>query len=87
MQRLSNAQLFAVCVLTWGTTWYAISFQIGHTPPEVGVALAVHAEQPRAARAAGRAVPMTFEHFHPDALTFAGAALAALGNVLMLRRA
>ena len=39
MHRLSNWQLFAICVLTWGTTWYAITFQIGLTPPEVGVAL------------------------------------------------
>ena len=39
MHRLSNWQLFAICVLTWGTTWYAITFQIGRTPPEVGVAL------------------------------------------------
>jgi drug/metabolite transporter (DMT)-like permease len=39
MHRLKNWQLFAICVLTWGTTWYAITFQLGHTAPEVGVAL------------------------------------------------
>jgi len=39
VHRLKNWQLLAICVLTWGTTWYAITFQIGHTPPEVGVAL------------------------------------------------
>ncbi len=39
MHRLKNWQLLAVCVLTWGTTWYAITFQIGIAPPEVGVAL------------------------------------------------
>lgn len=39
MHRLRTWQLFAICVLTWGTTWYAITFQIGHTAPEVGVAL------------------------------------------------
>ena len=39
MHRLANWQLFGICVLTWGTTWYAITFQIGHTAPEVGVAL------------------------------------------------
>jgi drug/metabolite transporter (DMT)-like permease len=39
MQRFSNWQLFAICVLTWGTTWYAITFQIGPMAPEVGVAL------------------------------------------------
>lgn len=26
-------------MLTWGTTWYAITFQVGHTPPEPAVAL------------------------------------------------
>ena len=39
MHRLKSWQLFAICVLTWGTTWYAITFQLGHTAPEVGVAL------------------------------------------------
>lgn len=39
MHRLKNWQLFAICVLTWGTTWFAITFQIGHIAPEVGVAL------------------------------------------------
>lgn len=39
MHRLKTWHLFAICVLTWGTTWYAITFQIGHTAPEVGVAL------------------------------------------------
>jgi drug/metabolite transporter (DMT)-like permease len=39
VHRLANWQLFAICVLTWSTTWYAITFQIGHSTPEVGVAL------------------------------------------------
>ena len=39
MHRLHNWQLFAICVLTWGTTWFAITFQIGHVAPEVGVAM------------------------------------------------
>ena len=39
MHRLKNWQLLAICVLTWGTTWYAITFQIGLAPPEVAVAL------------------------------------------------
>jgi len=37
--RLKNWQLFATCVLIWGTTWYAITFQVGRVAPEVGVAL------------------------------------------------
>jgi drug/metabolite transporter (DMT)-like permease len=39
MHRFRNWQLFAICVLTWGTTWFAITFQIGHVAPEVGVAM------------------------------------------------
>ncbi len=39
MHRFKTWQLFAVCVLSWGTTWHAITYQLGHTPPEVGVAL------------------------------------------------
>ena len=39
MHRFKTWQLFAMCVLVWGTTWYAITFQIGRVPPEVGVAL------------------------------------------------
>lgn len=31
--------LFAVCVLVWSTTWYAITYQIGVTTPEFGVAV------------------------------------------------
>ena len=39
MQRLTNGQLFAICVGVWSTTWYAITFQIGDSAPEVGVAM------------------------------------------------
>ena len=38
MQRLRNWQLLAICVLVWSTTWYAITFQLGHAAPELGVA-------------------------------------------------
>jgi len=39
MAGLRSWHLFAVCVLVWGTTWHAITYQIGHTAPDVGVAL------------------------------------------------
>lgn len=39
MTRFKTWQLFAVCVLSWGTTWHAITYQLGHNTPEVGVAL------------------------------------------------
>jgi len=39
MHRFKSWQLFATCVLVWGTTWYAITFQVGRVTPEVGVTL------------------------------------------------
>jgi len=39
MAGLRSWHLFAICVLTWGTTWHAITYQIDHTAPDVGVAL------------------------------------------------
>jgi drug/metabolite transporter (DMT)-like permease len=38
-RRMNPAALFAVCVLIWGTTWYAITLQLAATSPAVGVAL------------------------------------------------
>ena len=39
MQRLRTWQLFAICVLVWGTTWHAITYQLSTFPAELGVAL------------------------------------------------
>ncbi len=39
MHRLRSWQLFAICVLTWGTTWHAVTYQVAAAAPEVGVAL------------------------------------------------
>jgi drug/metabolite transporter (DMT)-like permease len=36
---MSFPALYAVCVLIWGTTWYAITFQLTGATPEVGTAL------------------------------------------------
>lgn len=33
----SNLQLFTVCVLIWGTTWLAITYQLGSVAPELSV--------------------------------------------------
>jgi drug/metabolite transporter (DMT)-like permease len=35
----SNLQLFTVCVLIWGSTWLAITFQLGVVAPEVSVGI------------------------------------------------
>ncbi len=39
MARFRNWQLFAFCVIVWGTTWHAITYQISDLAPEFGVAL------------------------------------------------
>lgn len=36
---MSTSLLFAVCVVVWGTTWFAITEQLNAIAPEVGVAL------------------------------------------------
>lgn len=36
---MPTAALYAVCVLVWGTTWFAITAQIAAVAPEVGVAV------------------------------------------------
>lgn len=35
--KFSNLQLFVVCVLIWGSTWLAITFQLGTVAPELSV--------------------------------------------------
>jgi drug/metabolite transporter (DMT)-like permease len=35
--RVNNASIFAGCVLIWGTTWLAITYQLGPVAPEVSV--------------------------------------------------
>jgi len=39
MQRFKTWQLFAVCVVVWGTTWHAITYQLHDFSAEVGVAV------------------------------------------------
>jgi drug/metabolite transporter (DMT)-like permease len=39
VQRFRTWQLFAICVVIWGTTWHAITYQLFDFSAEVGVAL------------------------------------------------
>jgi len=73
MDRLSNAQLFAVCVLTWGTTWYAITFQVGQIAPEIAVALRFGlAGSVVLAMCAWRGLPLRFSRHEHARLTLQG---------------
>ncbi len=39
MHRFRSWQLFAICVLAWGTTWHAVTYQVAAAAPEVSVAV------------------------------------------------
>ena len=69
MARFKNWQLFAICVLVWGTTWHAITYQIADLAPEFGVALRF--------ALAGAAV-LAFATWRGERLRFRLAAHAAL---------
>jgi len=84
MQRLRNWQLLAICVLTWGTTWYAITFQIGHTAPEVGVALRFAlAGATVLAMCAWRALPLRFTPREHARLALQGAFLYGVSYIFV----
>ena len=34
---MSNATLYALTVLIWGSTWFAIEFQLGNVAPEISI--------------------------------------------------
>jgi len=69
MQRLPTWQLFAICVVVWGTTWHAITYQLTTVPAELGVAL-------RFALAGAGA--LAFSRWRGDRLAFSAADHAAL---------
>src|SRR5882672_705405 len=35
---MSSVSLYVACVLIWGSTWLAITYQLGQVPPAVSVA-------------------------------------------------
>lgn len=37
LRRIPDAGLFAICSLIWGSTWFAITFQLGSVPPSASV--------------------------------------------------
>lgn len=82
MERLRNWQLLTICVLVWGTTWYAITFQIGQTAPEVGVALRFGlAGAVVLAMCAWRALPLRFTAREHALLALQGAFLYGVSYV------
>ncbi|WP_298832764.1 DMT family transporter [uncultured Piscinibacter sp.] len=82
MSRLANWQLFAICVLVWGTTWYAITWQIADVAPEFAVALRFAlAGTVVLAFAARRGVPLRFTPRDHARLALQGAFMYGLSYV------
>jgi drug/metabolite transporter (DMT)-like permease len=81
---LNNTTIFAGCVLIWGTTWLAITYQIGTVAPEVSVshrfllaALAV------AAWCRLRGLPMRFSAREHADLALMGVAMYGISYVFV----
>src|SRR5678815_5296093 len=69
MGRLRAWQLFAICVVVWGTTWHAITYQLSDFPAELGVALRF---------AIAGAAALAVSHWRGDRLAFSLADHGAL---------
>lgn len=82
MQRFKTWQLFAGCVLVWGTTWHAITYQLSDLAPEFGVAIRyVLAGGSVVAFALWRGEPMRFPFAAHAALALQGAFLYGVSYV------
>ena len=69
MQRLRTWQLFAICVVVWGSTWHAITYQLSAFPAELAVALRF---------TLGGACALALSRWRGDRLAFSAAQHAAL---------
>ena len=81
---MNNVSIFAGCVLIWGTTWLAITFQLGPVAPEVSVshrfllaALAI------AAWCRWRGLSLRFKLAEHGALALMGVAMYGLSYVFV----
>jgi len=81
---LNNLSLFLGCVSIWGTTWLAITYQLGPVAPEVSVshrfllaALIV------AAWCRWRGLPMRFKPAQHAALALMGVAMYGIGYIFV----
>jgi drug/metabolite transporter (DMT)-like permease len=69
LHRFKTWQLFAICVIMWGTTWHVITYQLAHFPAELGVAIRF---------ALAGAALVAFCRWRGDELRFSAADHAAL---------
>ena len=81
---LSNLQLFAVCVLIWGSTWLAITFQLGHVAVEMSVGYRfLLASAVLFAFCRWRKMPLQFTRSEHTDLFFFGASMFSVSYILI----
>jgi drug/metabolite transporter (DMT)-like permease len=80
----SNLQLFAVCVLIWGSTWIAITFQLGKVAPEMSVGYRfLLASAVLFAFCRIRAIPLAFPRRRHLDLAIFGASMFCISYILV----
>lgn len=81
---LSNLQLFSVCVVIWGSTWLAITFQLGQVAVEMSVGYRfLLASAVLFAFCRWRRMPLSFNRSQHVDLFFFGAALFSVSYILV----
>ena len=83
MHRFKTWQLFAICVLVWGTTWHAITYQVFDFSAEAGVAVRFALAGLHRARAVplARGVPLGYSLADHTALALQGVFLYGVSYV------
>jgi len=80
----SNLQLFATCVLIWGSTWIAITFQLGDVAPEMSVGYRfLLASAVLFAFCRWRGMPLRFKTAQHIDLFFFGAAMFCVSYIFV----
>lgn len=81
---MNNVSIFAGCVLIWGTTWLAITYQLGSVAPEVSVSHRfLFAALIVAAWCKWRGLSLRFTRPEHAALALMGVAMYGLGYVFI----
>jgi len=81
---LNTIPLFAACVAIWGTTWLAITFQLGSVAPELSVSYRfLLAAALIAAYCRGRRLPLAFSASQHAALAVLGVLMYSAGYMLV----
>lgn len=81
---LSTLQLFSICVAIWGSTWFAITLQLGTVAPEMSVGYRfLLASMALFAYARWRAMPLSFSRKQHADFALLGATMFCISYLLV----